>query len=89
MLALAGWPSWLAKASVALWSLVDLTLAAALLWRPTARHAALGMVAVSLAYLVLASLITPWLWADPLGPLVKILPGAMLALVALPMLESR
>ena len=50
---------------------------------------ALGMAAVSLIYLILGTMITPWLWADPLGPLLKILPGLMLALLAVPLLESR
>ncbi|MDU8928657.1 SDR family oxidoreductase [Alisedimentitalea sp. MJ-SS2] len=85
----AGWPLWAAQLSVAAWALVDIGLAAALLWRPTAQKAALGMVLVSLVYLGLGTVITPWLWADPLGPLLKILPGMMLAVVALPLLESR
>ena len=84
-----GWPLWTAQLSVAAWAVADIALALGLLWRRTARGAALGMVAVSLAYLALGTLITPALWADPLGPLLKILPGAMLALIAVPMLESR
>jgi len=84
-----GWPLWVAQLSVAGWALVDIGLAAALLWRPTARRAALGMVAVSLVYLVLGTFFTPALWVDPLGPLLKILPGMMLALLAVPLLDSR
>ncbi|UYV36331.1 SDR family oxidoreductase [Rhodobacteraceae bacterium D3-12] len=89
LLTAQGWPTWAAQLSVAGWSVVDLALAAALLWRPTAQRAALGMVAVSLAYLALGTLFTPALWVDPLGPLLKILPGMMLALVAIPLLDSR
>lgn len=85
----AGWPLWAGQFSVAGWAIVDIVLAVGLLWRPTARRAALGMVAVSLGYLALGTLLTSALWADPLGPLLKIVPGAMLALVAVPMLESR
>lgn len=84
-----GWPVWLAQLSVAGWALVDLALAAALLWRPSAARAALGMVAVSLAYLGLASILTPALWLDPLGPLLKILPGMVLAALAVPLLDER
>lgn len=84
-----GWPLWAAQLSVAGWAVVDIALAVALLWRSTARRAAIGMVLVSLAYLALGTLFTPVLWADPLGPLLKILPGMMLALVAIPMLDPR
>ncbi len=85
----AGWPEPLARLSVQGWALVDLALAAALLWRPWARAACLGMCAVSLVYLAAATLVTPWLWADPLGPLVKVLPGLMLAQVTHSLLEPR
>jgi CHASE2 domain-containing sensor protein len=89
LLTVQGWPRWAAQLSVAGWAVVDLALAGALLWRPSAQRAALGMVLVSAAYLALGSVFTPALWADPLGPLLKILPGMMLALVAIPMLDSR
>lgn len=86
---LAGWPRWLALASVVGFAFVDLALAALLMIRKYAKRALWGMVAVSLFYLCAASVFTPALWADPLGPLVKVIPSVLLALVALPMLESR
>jgi uncharacterized protein YbjT (DUF2867 family) len=89
ILADAGWSTGLAMASVLFWALVDFALGALVLVRRTAKAATLGMVAVSLFYLILASVVTPWMWADPLGPLVKVLPAIMLALVARAMLESR
>ena len=89
LLTAEGWPLWAAQLSVAGWAVVDIGLAAALLWRGTAQRAALGMVAVSFAYLVLGTFITPALWADPLGPLLKILPGMMLAALAVPLLDMR
>ena len=46
-------------------------------------------VLVSLIYLLGASLLTPQLWLDPLGPLVKVLPGLVLAVVARITLETR
>ena len=49
----------------------------------------LGMVAVSLGYLLAGSLWTPDLWADPLGPFVKVMPAAILAAVGYFMLDSR
>jgi len=89
ILVAAGWAEEPAHASVLLWSLVDLALGAAILVRRWAGAACWGMVAVSLVYLAAATAITPHLWADPLGPLVKILPALVLALVTRAMLESR
>lgn len=79
----------LATVSVLFWSGVDLALGAAILWRHWAARACLAMVLVSLIYLLAATLVTPTLWADPLGPLVKVLPGALLALLCHPLLEVR
>ena len=70
-------------------ALVDLLLAAALLWRPTVRPALIGMVAMTLTYLLLGSWILPQLWADPLAPLAKSLPAMMLALMLLPVVKKR
>ncbi|MEX0316612.1 MAG: SDR family oxidoreductase [Ruegeria sp.] len=84
-----GWPAALAVASVIFWSLVDIALGAAVLWRPWAARACLAQIAVALLYLIAATWAVPALWADPLGPLVKILPALMLSLVAHQMLESR
>ena len=68
---------------------IDILLGAAVLVRPLARPACGGMVAVSLAYLVAGSALTPALWSDPLGPLLKVLPAIVLALVTMVMLEER
>lgn len=70
-------------------SVIDMLLGLAILYRPWARAATLGMVWMSLIYLAGASVLTPALWLDPLGPLVKILPSALLALVAWVVLEER
>ena len=84
-----GWEAWLAKSSVVFWSLTDVALGGAVLWRPWATKACLGMVAVSLFYLAAASLATPAMWSDPLGPLVKIFPGILLAVITRQLLEER
>jgi hypothetical protein len=47
------------------------------------------MVATTLTYLALATWLTPDLWGDPLGPLVKTLPALVLCLVALAIAEDR
>ncbi|UWQ81308.1 DoxX-like family protein [Leisingera sp. S132] len=85
----AGWGSLPAKASVAFWSLADIALGLAILWRPWAARACLGMAAVSLIYLAAATAVTPQMWADPLGPLVKVLPGLLLALITHQLLQER
>jgi uncharacterized membrane protein len=84
-----GWSAGLAKLSVLFWSAIDILLAVALLYRPWAQKAALAMAGVSAIYLVMGTVVTPHLWADPLGPLAKIGPALMLALVTAHLLEDR
>ncbi|MGO6737195.1 SDR family oxidoreductase [Rhizobium ruizarguesonis] len=69
--------------------LIDIALGAAVLLRPLAQRALLGMLAVSFTYLAGASLLEPALWLDPLGPLVKVLPSILLTLTALATLDER
>lgn len=78
-----------AKAAVLGGAGIDIGLGFAILNRKWARPASLGMLAVSLAYLTGGSLIVPNLWADPLGPLVKVLPALMLAGLPAFLLERR
>ncbi len=85
----SGWGSLPAKTSVAFWSLADIALGLAILWRPLAARACLGMAAVSLIYLAAATAVTPHMWADPLGALVKVLPGLLLALITHQLLQER
>ncbi len=84
-----GVPDGLAEAAVLAGSLADLMLGAAVLVRRTARPALLGMIVVTLAYLLGATLVAPDLWLDPLGSLVKTLPAMLLAVVGLAILEER
>ncbi len=69
--------------------LTDIALGVAVLWRPLARKALIGMLLVSAAYLTGGSLLEPGLWLDPLGPLVKVLPSIALTFVALATLDER
>jgi len=85
----AGWGAGLAVISVVFWSIIDVVLGLAILWRPWAARTCLAQFGVALFYLIAASLSVPGLWLDPLGPLVKILPAMTLSLVAWPMLQSR
>lgn len=70
-------------------SFADIALGLAVLWRPFAARALLGMMALSLAYLAAATLLTPSLWLDPLGPLVKVVPSVLLAAATLAILDER
>jgi uncharacterized protein YbjT (DUF2867 family) len=78
-----------ARTLVVLGALADIGLGSAILVRRWARAACLGMAGLGLGYLALGTLLTPWLWADPLGPFVKVLPGIVLALVTRTLLEER
>ena len=70
-------------------AVLDIALGTAVLVRRLARPAALGMVALSLGYLGAATLFAADLWAEPLGPLVKVLPGMTLAFIAAALLDER
>jgi uncharacterized protein YbjT (DUF2867 family) len=68
---------------------LDLVFAALVCFRPTARLGLQAMILVTFAYLAGASLWLPQLWSDPLGPLVKSVPAAILALAALAIRDER
>ncbi|WP_370228656.1 SDR family oxidoreductase [Cognatishimia sp.] len=84
-----GFGNTLASGFVLLGSCFDIFLGLLLLWRPFAKRASLGMIAVTIAYCLGALLFVPSLWVDPLGPMVKAIPAAMLALFAFLSLEDR
>lgn len=85
----AGATGGVAEALVISGAIADIAVGLVLLWRPWARAACFGMVALTATYLVAGTLLTPQLWADPLGPFVKTLPAAILALVCAALLEER
>ena len=70
-------------------AVLDLALGVLVLVRQTMPAAALGMLAVSAGYLLGGTLLAPDLWADPLGPLVKVLPAMLPAAVLLALAEDR
>ncbi|WP_331371558.1 SDR family oxidoreductase [Sinorhizobium chiapasense] len=82
-------PEPLASAATIATCLADIALGLAVLVRPWARRALLGMLLLTLAYLLAATLAEPTLWRDPLGPLVKVLPSILLTLTALAILDER
>lgn len=85
----AGVDGRLAHGFVLVGGVADLALGLLVCVRRTAPWALKGMVAVTLAYLLGATLWRPDLWGDPLGPLVKTIPAAVLALAALAMMDER
>lgn len=78
-----------AETFVIIGAIADIALGFVLLWRPWARAACFGMIALTIMYLLAGTWLTPHLWADPLGPFVKTLPAAVLALVSAALLEER
>ncbi|MDQ2633452.1 MAG: SDR family oxidoreductase [Pseudomonadota bacterium] len=75
--------------SVIAGALADMAVGVLIAWRRTARLGVLGALALSGFYAVAGSILRPDLWAEPLGPLMKILPIVLLHLVALAILEER
>ena len=67
----------------------DITIAAGLAWRKTTALAVKAALALTLSYLALGSWLTPELWIDPLGPLVKSAVLILLHIMVLPLLEER
>ena len=69
-------------------AIVDIILGTAILIRPWARIACVGMIVVAAGYLFAGSFLRPDLWLDPLGPFVKVVPATVLAFVASSLLDS-
>lgn len=82
-------PDRLAGIMVVATCLADIMLGLAVLFRPWARRALIGMLILTLVYLVAATFTEPALWLDPLGPLVKVVPSMLLTLAALAILDER
>lgn len=78
-----------AAAAVGLGAVVDLGLGLGILWRRWTAAASVGMVLASLGYMGGALLVAPDLWADPLGAMVKVIPGIGLALFTALLAEDR
>jgi hypothetical protein len=79
----------LASAIALTGGVVDIVLGGALLIRGLCARAAQATIALSLVYLAGATLLAPDLWADPLGPLVKVIPVIVLTLVLLGEMRER
>ena len=78
-----------ARLAVMLGSLGDIAAGLLICHRRTARTGLVAALALTALYLLGGTLVMPSLWGDPLGPLVKAVPTAILALVALAILDDR
>lgn len=70
-------------------ALLDLLIGVGIAIKKTARLALWAAIAVALGYLLLGGVLLPKLWADPLGPLVKIVPVLLASFAALTILDDR
>ena len=70
-------------------ALLDLAVGVGILFRRTARPALIAALGVSILYLVLGSVLLPDLWADSLGPMMKVWPILALNLLCLAILDER
>ena len=82
-------PASVGKPIVLAGGVMDILIGLALLFRPAVRFACLAAVLLSLAYLAGSALVAPQLWADPLGPMVKVFPAIALAVIVAALSEER
>ncbi len=78
-------PRWLAFAG----ALADIAIGAAIARRASVRAGLWAAIGLSMLYLVGATILTPALWLDALGPIVKILPIILVHVAALALIEDR
>jgi uncharacterized protein YbjT (DUF2867 family) len=70
-------------------SLMDMTIGGLIAFRRTTALGLIAGIAASLGYMAGAAILTPDLWIEPLGALVKTAPAIVLMLVALLTLDNR
>lgn len=70
-------------------ALADFVIGSLIAFRRTTRLGLYGALALSGFYIVAGTMLRPDLWAEPLGPFLKIFPIVVLHLVALAILEER
>jgi hypothetical protein len=70
-------------------SLMDMTIGVLIAFRRTVAFGLVWGILASLGYMIGAAILTPDLWIEPLGALVKTGPAIVLMLVALAILDNR
>jgi hypothetical protein len=89
ILLLAGFPHRLATAVTVASSLTDIGVGILIALRRTCKFGLFAGIGVSLFYMAGAAILTPQLWVEPLGALVKTGPAIVLMLVAWAILSDR
>jgi len=84
-----GFPRWLVTPFAGITSLMDISIGALIAFRRTCAIGLIAGILLSLGYMAGTALLTPDLWIEPLGALVKTGPAIVLMLVALLILDSR
>jgi hypothetical protein len=89
ILADQGFPSWLVAPFAGVTSLMDISVGVLIAFRRTCATGLVAGILLSLGYMAGTALLTPDLWIEPLGALVKTGPAIVLMLVALLTLDNR
>jgi DoxX-like protein len=84
-----GFPSWLVAPFAGITSLMDLSIGVLIAFRRTAAFGLAAGIVVALGYMAGTALLTPDLWIEPLGALVKTGPAIVLMGVGLATLDNR
>jgi uncharacterized protein YbjT (DUF2867 family) len=84
-----GYPAPQAHAMTIAGSTMDFSVGLAIAFRRTSRWGLRAGIAVSLFYMIAATLWTPDLWVEPLGALVKTFPAMILMMVGLAIADER
>jgi hypothetical protein len=84
-----GFPPSLVAPVTVVTSLMDMSIGVLIAFRRTSAFGLIAGIAVSLGYMAGAAMLTPDLWIEPLGALVKTGPAIVLMLVALLTLDNR
>jgi hypothetical protein len=79
----------LAAPSVISGALADIAIGAGMLFRRSARLALYAAIGLTGFYIVAGTLLVPRLWADPLGPMLKIWPVLMFNVILIALIEER
>ena len=89
ILAEHGFPRWLVTPLAGITSLMDISIGVLIAFRRTCAFGLIAGMLLALGYMAGTALLTPDLWIEPLGALVKTGPAIVLMLVALTTLDNR